>query len=1284
MAEKRVSVRLGAEVRQYQARMAAASRSTRQMGREAVRTANTTDRNLRRALDVTGKAALGFGAAVGVGFGLAAAAAVRFEAAFAGVQKTVEATPMQLAEVRAGIRDLSKELPASANEIAGVAQVAGQLGVAADDIVGFSRVVIDMGESTDMAGEQAAFALSRVAKIINLPLAEARNLGSAIVGLGNNFAATESEITDFALRIAGAGDIAGITAGEIVGIGTAMAAVGIQAQAGGTSVQKVLIQMSTAVANGTDELETFAQTAGMSADEFGRAFEEDAAAAFTAFVEGLGRQGVSATETLEELNLTDQRLIRSFLTLAGAGDTLREALSLGNREFEEGTALTEEAERRYATTGAQLEILRNHVVDLAVELGDGLLPAIQFVASAAGDWVDAFQALPGPVKTMVASSVALAGVLATVGGAFLLLAPRIRAARAALAGLAAQAPTTAAALRTVGVAGGAATAGITAVFTAWASGRGEIQRARSDGEALAEGLLAGGAAASKAAAELSDLGAHAESTWANLLDGIQVWEGVHGSTLEAEERIKSTRDTLIEYAEAVVRSGESTKEQVDSALNLIGVLESGADLLGGKTTAALNRYRQALDETAGPQGRVNRLQAEYQEMIRRGTQDTEAGRRKANALAAAQEELASEQEMVNAAMEGGAGAVAALGDEASGAASDVDALSQSLDELFGAQVALDQATVGYRDELQGLVDTLHENGATLDGTSEAGRRNLEALSAQTEAARDLAQATFEQTGSSEAAAAVLLDHAHNLRQVMQQAGFAEEMIQRYLGRLNLLPAQIVTALDLDVSAGMAKLTAFANAVNTVVDQIGRAFVQVRPGVVVAEEPGRGMRNPGRGPVMPHISVPSVPNVGGAAPRPSAIGGGGGGGGGGRGGGGGGGPEGLTEERLHEIYNELLQRDADPSAVQAFVGQAESAVREAIRASEEFAQLQARIEQRRREDIKFELGEISPERMRGILEQRLSEFEKWSNEWVETRRQLQQVEEQIEREREEAAQRRLQRQRQRQDTLFEIGEIGTQQYLGILRERLAGTRKFSQEWLSIHNQIEAIEQERVEQRRERQDVLFEVDRISTNKYLKILRQRLRGTEQFSREWLSIHQQITRIQEEEARKREEAARKAEEAEQARLDRRRERQDVRFRLGRISTDRFLEILQGRLDAADQFSQEWLDIRRQMETVRGMAAIEEGRTIGDLPSFQHGGVTDWPEHETRVAALHGQEVIFNQDQLRALRHMMPPVVMPSGGARGGDGGGDVTQHFYELPSPRIRDLLVEAQWYRQTRGRR
>src|SRR5690606_27254805 len=182
--------------------------------------------------------------------GAALKTAIDFESAFAGVRKTVDASEETLASLREEIRQMAKEMPASAVEIAGVAEAAGQLGIQTENIIGFTRTMIDLGVATNMTAEEAATALARLANITQMPQEQFDRLGATIVELGNNLATTEAEIVEMGLRIAGAGAQIGLAESEILAFAGALSSVGIEAEAGGTAISRVMITIANAVREG--------------------------------------------------------------------------------------------------------------------------------------------------------------------------------------------------------------------------------------------------------------------------------------------------------------------------------------------------------------------------------------------------------------------------------------------------------------------------------------------------------------------------------------------------------------------------------------------------------------------------------------------------------------------------------------------------------------------------------------------------------------------------------------------------------------------------------------------------------------------------------------------------------------------------------------------------------------------------------------------------------------------------------------------------------------------------
>lgn len=328
--------------------------------------------------------------------GMVTKAAVDYESAFAGVKKTVDETAtVSYKNLSDGIRQMAKELPASAVEIANVAEVAGQLGIKAEDILTFSRTMIDMGESTNFSAEEAATAIAKIANILGLTSDEYGRFGASVVDLGNNFATTERDIVEMTNRLAAGGKLAGLTAPDILGLATAMSSVGIEAEAGGTAMTQTLTAIGNAVSltgkGAADDLNLIAKTAGMTSEEFQQAWKEKPVVALQSFIKGLKDaqdKGVNMNAILAQLGMTGIRQSNMLKSLALASDKMGDAVDRSNKAWKENTALTNEANKRYETTESQLKMFKNQVTDLAIEFGGPLLKALRDGLTAAKPWID--------------------------------------------------------------------------------------------------------------------------------------------------------------------------------------------------------------------------------------------------------------------------------------------------------------------------------------------------------------------------------------------------------------------------------------------------------------------------------------------------------------------------------------------------------------------------------------------------------------------------------------------------------------------------------------------------------------------------------------------------------------------------------------------------------------------------------------------------------------------------------------------------------------------------------
>ncbi|HCS2945829.1 TPA: phage tail tape measure protein, partial [Shigella flexneri] len=204
-----------------------------------------------------------------------------------------------------------------------------------------------------------------------------------------------------------------LSEGDILGVATAMSSVGIEAEAGGSAMSQTMKRIGKAVDEGGASLDLFAQVSGMTAEQFSAAWRSDPTAALDGFINGLSgveSQGMTTNGVLAELGITGIRESDALLRLSAASSAGADGMSLlasavqdGNAEFDKGSALIEEASKRYATAESRIQLAKNALTDAGISIGGVVLPAFANLADTVADAAGWFADLPGPVHGVVTS-----------------------------------------------------------------------------------------------------------------------------------------------------------------------------------------------------------------------------------------------------------------------------------------------------------------------------------------------------------------------------------------------------------------------------------------------------------------------------------------------------------------------------------------------------------------------------------------------------------------------------------------------------------------------------------------------------------------------------------------------------------------------------------------------------------------------------------------------------------------------------------------------------------------
>lgn len=335
---------------------------------------------ITKPIQYAATAALGLGSA-------SAIAAVQFEDNFANVKKTVDGTPEQLEDIRQKIIQMSttgvnrhSAIPQTTAELNELAAAGGQLGITTDNIVDFTEVMAQMGSATNLAGEEGAATLARFQNVMGVGQNEIRNIGSAIVDLGNHSATTESEIASMALRMGKYGSSVRMSAADVLGYSAALSSLGIEAQMGGSAIGRTWLSIEKAVANGGEGLKAFAKYSGKSAKEFKEQWNTDSSGAFNGLLKGL-QSAENLTVALDDLGINNTQDIQAMMALVNGYDLVTASVERSNTAYQENTALQEEFDAKAETTASKLSVAKNNVVEIARSFGDLMLPTIVDVSN---------------------------------------------------------------------------------------------------------------------------------------------------------------------------------------------------------------------------------------------------------------------------------------------------------------------------------------------------------------------------------------------------------------------------------------------------------------------------------------------------------------------------------------------------------------------------------------------------------------------------------------------------------------------------------------------------------------------------------------------------------------------------------------------------------------------------------------------------------------------------------------------------------------------------------------
>ncbi len=293
-----------------------------------------------------------------------------YEVALAKIAKTTDLTESEVKSLGRTLRRAAVETGIARGELLAIAEAAGRLGITG--VANLELFAVTMGmvaTATNLTGEQAATSFARILIVTGEAASSVGRLADVIVQLGNNVAAEESEITEFATAVARATGIFGVSSAEAAALGAVFAEFGQKSEASATALNKVFGSFGAVLARGGRPLRNLEQLTQSTAASLRTLLKTDPTAFFEKFIQGLNRLSAQkgtnkVVETLADFGIAGVREAKALLPLIDNVEELVRVLKLASDEFETGGATAEEFGKRQDTLQGDIDKLKESFEEL--------------------------------------------------------------------------------------------------------------------------------------------------------------------------------------------------------------------------------------------------------------------------------------------------------------------------------------------------------------------------------------------------------------------------------------------------------------------------------------------------------------------------------------------------------------------------------------------------------------------------------------------------------------------------------------------------------------------------------------------------------------------------------------------------------------------------------------------------------------------------------------------------------------------------------------------------------
>lgn len=338
--------------------------------------------------------------------------AIDYESSLADVKKVFNGTEAEFKSINTEILDMSTRLPMAAKDIAAIVAAGAQSGIASKELTTFAETAVKMGVAFDISAEQSGQSMAELRTAFRMSQDQVTTLADQINYLGNNTPAAAKGIMEIVQRIGPLGEVGGFAASSIAALGATLRGMGISEEIAATGIKNTMLAL-VAGESATKGQKAAYKELGIDYAKVAKDMQKDANGTTLMVLKQIAKLD-KYKQAAVLADLFGKESLSAIAPLLTNMEALEKNLGLVADKSKYAGSMEQEYAARAATSANNIQLLKNSVSALGIDIGTVLLPPLNMV-------IDKARGLTNQVIAWAKENPALAATLTkiAVGGILL-------------------------------------------------------------------------------------------------------------------------------------------------------------------------------------------------------------------------------------------------------------------------------------------------------------------------------------------------------------------------------------------------------------------------------------------------------------------------------------------------------------------------------------------------------------------------------------------------------------------------------------------------------------------------------------------------------------------------------------------------------------------------------------------------------------------------------------------------------------------------------------------------